>query len=192
MNLMPPNHATQREQTMASESDQQKIDALRQEHEELVQLYVHEDSMAWQLSLTLLAANGALFTALYGLDVFDPTKHLGIPVFAILSVGIAINVVGYFVLQRSNIHRKSRLFRAYQVEDELGSLGTPIRTFTSAERVIHRNKVLDTHGEREFRERDLHWTETIEALGFSALSNGLAILYYALALWLIVGRPGLR
>jgi hypothetical protein len=147
--------------------------ALLQEHEELVQLYVHEDSMAWQLTLAVLAMNGAVFSGTYALGVFDRTKPPGFELYVLLALGVLLNIVAFFVLQRSKIHRVSRLFRAYQIEDALAPR-TPIKAFTTAERAIHHKRMLRAP-EEGGGERELHWYETVEILNFWSLSLLLAL-----------------
>ena len=164
------------------------VESLRQEHEELVGLFIHEDSMAWQLTIGLLAANAVVVAGAHGLGLFDPTKSPQIDLFGLLLLGSAINVVGFFVLQRSKLHRTSRLFRAYHIEAALGSVGVALQTFSSAEGNIFRNTTLRPDG---VSTRPLRWWERIEALDlhFFYIVAGALLL---VTLWLFFGRAGLR
>ena len=75
--------------------------------------------MAWQLNLTLLAANAGLFAAANSMGLFRLYRPVDLPLLFLLATGALINVVGFFVLQRSKIHRESRLFGAYLEEERL-------------------------------------------------------------------------
>lgn len=164
---------------------------LLQEHEELVQLFIHEDSMAWQLTLALLAGNAAVIGGAYGIGLLDPAKCLARELFAmyfVIVLGILLNVVGFCVLQRSKIHRLSRLFRGYAVEAQLRAIGSPVITFYSGEGNIHHKVMLEPNG---MATRPLRSYERVEALGFSLVLVVIsAVLVFAIV-WLWRGRPWL-
>ena len=158
-----------------------------QEHAELVSLFIHEDSLAWQLTVGLIAANAATITGTYGLGVFDESKKLELGAVALLVVGCFLNLVGFFVLQRSKIHRSSRLYRAIHVEAELDRLGIKLQTFGSGEGAILKGFSLTMDSDAP---RRLGWWERIEVLDAHYLFNVLAVALLALTIWAILGRPG--
>jgi len=150
--------------------------------------------MAWQLNFALLAANAGLFAAANTLPVFDSTEGIGLPLAVVLLVGALINLVGFFVLQRSKIHRLSRLFRAYSVEDALAQAGHPIQTFTSAERHVFAGRMLvapATSPPPPKGTRPLKCYEKIEVLDLRFAFNVSALAFLALGVWVIIGRPWL-
>lgn len=174
----------------ARDANTEREDLLH-EHEELVQLFIHEDSMAWQLSLGLLAGNAVVVSGVYSLGLLDANKSNASELIAIgvvIGLGILLNLVGFFVLQRSKIHRLSRLFRAYAVENRLRAIGSQIATFTSAEGNLHRKVMLRPSGTTT---RPLRCHEQVEALGFRFILNVLSILMVSALVWLVWGRPWL-
>ena len=168
-------------------SDLTKADILRQEHGELVDLFIHEDSTAWRINLAYLAMNGAVLTGVITRDVFEGSGPPTNGAIVLSITGIIMNAATYFVVQRSKIHRLSRLFRAYQIEDELKNLKVPLKTFTTVERLIYHGKVLDEKG----KTRDLWWYENIEALSLLWKPLFPAIFWLVFFIWLCFGRPPL-
>lgn len=169
-------------------------DALLQEHDELVQLFIHDDVLAWQLNLVLLAANTGLLTAVHTLGLFDLQQPVGAPLLIVLLVGVMLNVVGFFVLQRRQIYRLSRLYRAYRVEDELSRAGSPIQTFLSAEGNIMAGRMLEwpdagSKPPAPQLTRALRFRERVRVLDFRFAFNAIAIGFLVLALWAVIGRP---
>ena len=177
-------------------TDDDRRTALLQEHEELVQLFIHEDSMAWQITLALLAMNGALFAAVYK-DLFKYDSKPGSELYVLLTVGVILNAVGYLGRRRSELYRLSRLFRAYYVEDALAKAGAPIRTFTSAERTVFRKKMLIAPAESpgyassepQVSERSLKRREKWKSLNFGVVTLVLALVFAGCLIWLLIGRP---
>lgn len=170
---------------MSEDSEKRTVEALLQEHQELVQLFVHENSLAWQLNLAFLAMNGVVITAVVGYGLFDKTKTLALPIYLFLLFGVILNTLTYFVFQRSKLHRESRLVRAYEVEDQLAQKGIDVQTLSSCERTINQHKVI-----RESNEpRSLRWDERVEVLGFRWSPLLVAGLFIIGMVWLAYGRP---
>lgn len=168
---------------MTNCNQQLRLDALRQEHDQLIQLYVHEDLMAWQLNAGFLAMNAAFIAASYGLGVFDAAKEPALIALVVLVGAALLNWVAFFTFERSKIHRNARLNRIYQVEDELRTLGFPIQTLGSAERNIEKGvTITDEPGQ----ERSLKWYEKREALRLRRWAALLPALWLGLAVWVAV------
>jgi hypothetical protein len=53
--------------SMSNQDGSLQINTHLIEHQELVQLYIHEDSMAWRFNFGFFAMNAALFAAIYAL-----------------------------------------------------------------------------------------------------------------------------
>lgn len=169
------------------------VTALLHEHEELVQLFIHEDSMAWNLLLTMLAANVAFLGATFPLRIFHQNGANLVAIGMILIFGLFVNLAGYFILQRSNIHRLSRLYRAYRIEKALQIEGHSVRTFRSAEGNIRDGRMLespenDTMHPYEQKTRRLRRYEKIEVLNFRSLLWILAIINLVILVWVLTGR----
>ena len=178
---------------MTSDPSDRAIAALLQQHDELVQLYIHEDALAWQLNLTLLGADAGLFAAAGGLGAFDAEVPVSFPLIAVLAAGALINVVGFFVLQRSKIHRTSRLFRGLHLEADLLKSGISVDTFASAEGYIHSNRMLLPPQEQaqtsaELPTRPLRRWEKVESLNLRFSFNLLAAVFIGLIIWVAFFR----
>ncbi len=176
-------------------SDPDKADtgraaALRQEHEELVSLFIHEDYVGWQLNLALLAANAGLFAGARALGLFNRDTKVGLALLLGLLAGSMMNIVGFFIGQRLRVRRLSRLFRARRIEAELKRLDVPIQTFESVEGNIHEGR-MPTPPDETNETRPLHWWERVAVLDLRFAVNALAATFLALALWTLLGRPGL-
>jgi len=134
-----------------------------QEHLELIYLFIHEDQMAWRLSLGYLAANATLLLLVAQVvqaSALGSHRFRTVSILLLYIIAVLANLQGYVVMQRSCIHRQSRLARAYILEDELRAAGAPVRTLSSAERLIADSQVLRCNGTIE----SLKWRERIEAL----------------------------
>ena len=183
---------------MNSQSDpspESKIerDVLIYEHGELVNLFIHEDSMAWKLTIGLLAANAALAAGAYKLGFFDPSQDPRLELYVIVGLGVLFNIIGFFILQRSKIHRLSRLYRGYTIESRLRALGFPVAIFSSAEGLINREVMLkEPDGmltDNDWTTRPLRWYEKQEALDLRFMLYVLAGFFFAAIVWLVIGRP---
>lgn len=144
--------------------DSKQIDALLQEHQELIDLAIHEDALSWQLNLEFLGTNGALLAAAF------VARGAASYVMVVAIFAAVVNGLWFFPFERSKLHFSSRLCRAYEIEDQLESMGIIFRTLTSAERTIARGFVHDRIGKPD---RPLHWWERIElsmALGENQVS----------------------
>ena len=168
--------------------------ALLQEHDELVQLIIHEESVSWQLNLVLLAANGALLGPLHSLGLLDRQQQVGFALGFLMVVGVIINLVGVFVLQRRGMYRLARLHRGCRIEAELAMAGSPIRTFSSVERTIAAGRMLappesspPPPAPQPTRPLRLH--ERVRFLNFRLAFYLVALMYAALAIWAATGRP---
>lgn len=180
-------------------SDQERIAGLLQEHEELVQLYIHEDSTAWQLMLALFAADAGLIALANRLGAFDPLLPVTPLLIVVCVFAIVFNLMAYSVLQRSELHRLSRLFRAYSVEAHLTGLGCPIRTFHSAELNIFggtmlsqpdvtRSALTDQNAAADDPTRGLKFSERIPSLPLRFIFILLAIAAVFLLVWVGTAR----
>ena len=170
---------------MSEDSEKRTVDALLQEHQELVQLFVHENSLSWQLNLAFLAMNGVVISAAVGYGLFDKRESLVLPIYLFLLFGAILNPLTYFVFQRSKLHREARLVRAYEVEDQLAQKGIDLQTLRSCEQMISRGKVI-----REAdKPRNLRWDERVEVLGFRWSPLLVAGLFIIGMVWLAFGRP---
>ncbi len=102
---------------MSQKLTPEAIEALLLEHDEIVQLFMHEDNRAWQLNLAVAAANGTL--AAFLLQTYSTTFSTSAHPFflnVICLAGFFLNLLMFFVFQRSKIHWWSRLSRAIQIE----------------------------------------------------------------------------
>lgn len=162
------------------------IRAQLQEHQELVHLYIHEDSLAWQLNIAFLTINIAIFTGLYTLGALDPSRALGPGPFILLVAAIVSSLAGFFVFQRNKLYLTSRLQRCYEIEDQLAEVGIPIRTLSTAERTIEQGAVIRATGTRRLR-----WWERVEVLQYRYSTALVVVFWIACSVWLALGRPGL-
>lgn len=168
--------------------------ALLQEHDELVQLIIHEEYVSWQLNVVLIGANSALLGALHSLGLLDRQQQVGVALGFLLVVGLIINLVGVFVLQRRGMYRLARLHRGCRIEAELALAGSPIRTFSSVERTIAAGRMLappesspPPPAPQPTRPLRLH--ERVRFLNFRLAFYLVALMYAALAIWAVTGRP---
>lgn len=171
-----------------------EVTALLQEHDELVQLFIHNDLVAWYLNLALLAANGGLLSALHAVGLFDLEAPLRAPIVVVLGAGVLVNVVGYFVLQRRRVYRQSRLNRALFVEAELASAGSAIRTFSTVEGNLERGRMPTppdgiSHAQEPQPTRALQRREQYTVLDFRLAFYLVAATFLALSVWTLLGRP---
>jgi len=158
-------------------------EALVREHEELVQLYIHEDAMAWNLIFFFLAANIAIVSGIGAL------VSLGIAKFSLLVIsflcvfGAIVGFLGFFTLQRSRIHRESRLFRAEDIEEELRKKKLVFDTFLSAEATIHKELKYQRGGGTVALKR----REKVESLRyFPYFVLAIAIIWLSLSIVLLI------
>lgn len=164
--------------------------ALLQEHDELVQLFVHEDGRAFQVNVALLAAEGGLLAGAQSFGIFDVQRSISMPLVIVLLGGALLNVVGFFVLQKVQLLRMSRLYRGFRIEAELALLDVTIRTFDSVEGNISRRTALNPPSDKD-ETRRLRWWENVEPLNLRLVFNLLAGVFLFLAIWALIGRPGL-
>ena len=168
--------------------------ALLQEHDELVQLIIHEEYVSWQLNLVLLGANSALLGALHSLGLFDRQQQVGFEPAFLLVGGLIVNLVGVFVVQRRGMYRLARLHRGCRIEAELAMAGSPIRTFSSVERMIAAGRMLVPPESSPpppvpQPSRPLRVHERVRFLDFRLMFYLVALMYAALAMWAALGRP---
>lgn len=178
----------------APEASESVTTALLQEHDELVQLIMHEELVAWQLNLVLLASNSGLLAALYSLGLLDSQRPVGAALAIVLVAGVMLNVAGFFVLQRRKIYRLSRLYRACRVEAELSRAGSPIQTFSSVERTIAAGRMLappegSPPPPAPQPTRALRFYERVTLLDLRLALHVVALAYLAFAIWTAIGRP---
>jgi hypothetical protein len=142
----------------------------------------------------LLGANGALLGALHSLGLLDRQQQVSFALGFLLVVGLIINLVGVFVLQRRGMYRLARLHRGCRIETELALAGSPIRTFSSVERTITAGRMLappesspPPPAPQPTRPLRLH--ERVRFLNFRLAFYLVALMYAALAIWAATGRP---
>jgi len=169
------------------ELDKKRITALFKEHEEIIKLFIHEDTLAWNLiyfylvmTFALISSIGLLYTQ--SQNISDIIEKI---VFSSLCfLGFFLSVGWFFIMARSRIHHLSRILKAYKIENELESFGYPIDTLKSCEQTIYEGKVLkNPQGDL----RDLNFYEkigvlklirrTIPIVGIIWLLIGLIILF---------------
>lgn len=174
--------------------DEGVVTGLLQEHDELVQLMMHDDIIAWYLNLALLATNGGLLSAVETQGVFEFTEPVDPALWLVLFAGLLLNVVGHFALQRRKVHRLSRLYRALRIEAELDGVGCPVRTFSSAEALIAQGRMLvppisAPPPPAPHPTRRLTFQERLTFLDLRFLFYVMAIVYLAIVAWVVMGRP---
>lgn len=168
--------------------------ALLQEHGELVDLIIHEESVAWQLNLVLLGANSGLLAAVHSLGLLDLQTPISAALVIVLGVGVIFNAAGVVVTQRRTVYRLSRLYRACRVEAELSLLGRPIRTFSAVERTLAAGRMLvppesSAPPPAPPSTRALRFYERVTVLDLRLAFHVVALTYLALAIWAALGRP---
>lgn len=180
--------------TDAPETSEPLATALMQEHGELVDLIIHEESVAWQLNIVLLGANSGLFAGVNSLGLLDLQTPVSAALVIVLGVGVLFNAAGVVVTQRRNVYRLSRLYRACRVEAELSMLGRPVQTFSAVERTIAAGRMpVAPEGSAPPPSppstRALKFYERITVLDLRLVFHVVALAYLALVIWAAMGRP---
>jgi len=159
-------------------------EVLLEEHKELIQLFMHEDSLAWNMTYFYIVLNTGLFSALGAL-----LSRLGFlevaAIYVVPSViGGLIGIAWRFSFKRSELHRQSRMFQAMMIEDQLTRRNLPLDTLRSCESRLYQGNVLkDPDGNLRWpNTRPLRRFEKIESL--KIIHGGtiaFAVIWFAFA-----------
>lgn len=167
-------------------------DGLFHEHNSLVQLFIHEDVMAWRFVIAIATANSAIFVAAHALNFQDVERGAEVALYVILFAGIALNAAAALMFRRGEIHRRSRLFRAYTIEKRLHELGCPVSTFSSTESLMHRGfklKAVDGHPMEDQFTEPLRIRERLPSLSVMSTSKLFALFFLIAVIWVHIGKP---
>jgi hypothetical protein len=161
--------------------DEEKI--LLEEHKELVQLFIHEDSMAWNLINYYIVVNVGILAGIGAL--FNPCSMVKALISVALCFGGSISgLIWLLFLMRSRMHSDSRMYRAIEIENRLTEK-TKIEfdTLKSCEELINFEEKILKKPKGEKRDlRDLYWYEKIKALKFFKY-----LIIAVSAIWLVFG-----
>jgi hypothetical protein len=111
-------------------SDEKEI--LLREHEELIQLFIHEDSMAWNLINYYLVVNIGILSVI-GVLLSQPLIAGKIISIILCVVGGIFGLFWVSVRESSEKHRKCRVDKALQIEKKLNDKLTNTKIDTCKE-----------------------------------------------------------
>jgi len=162
-----------------AEALHQAEEVLLEEHKELIRLFMHEDGLAWNMTYFFIVLNVGLLSVMGALLSRSSSSQVNLVCIILSFSAGGIGVAWRLALQRSELHRQSRMFRAMIIEDELTRRGFPLDTLRSCESRLYHQKVL---ADPEGNIRDLRWFEKIHALRI--VHAGMIVIGLA---WLGVG-----
>lgn len=153
-----------------------KNEVLLREHEELVNLFIHEDNLVWNLIYFFLIINVGLISGTGALISFGVTGIILLLVSLLCLFGAVIAFSWFFTMQRSRIHWEALIFRAEDIERELQKKGLMLATFhsyviaTFYEKMKYKRKGKGELEDQEWRER----VEPIQYLDIIMFLIGIA------------------
>ena len=158
-------------------------EVLLREHEELIKLFIHEDTLAWNLIYFFLVINVGMISGIGALVSLGVTSTTLLVVSFLCMFGAFISVSWSFTLRRNRVHRESRLFRAEDIEKELHKKGLTFDTFQTAEVAIFYKKM---KYKRNGKYEPLGRSETIEPLQyFPNVTFSIGIIWLFLSILLL-------
>jgi len=161
---------------------------LLREHEELIQLFIHEDKLAWNIIYFYIVANLGLSSAL--VILISSSSPFSFPAFFLCIIGSGFGIIFYFAFQRSKIHWHSRLYRALEIENKFNAhKDMEFKTFSSCESKIWFEKPPKCLKDAKGNYRKLKWRERREILGaIDRYTFGGAIIWVSLALYILINK----
>ena len=161
-----------------------KLIVFLKEHEELIHLLSHEDTVGWNLVNFYIVMNFALVSSIGLLLTQESLERLISIIITLCVMGFSISGTWFFLYGRVRLHHRMDLFRLYKIEKELQSMGYPLDTTESTYQKSHRGKTpfknmkyLDP----EEKERKMHFYELIETFKSIHIIMGIVPI-----IWLLV------